>query len=219
MPGGSLSSGSTALADWNVQQSMAAPLDRPETPATKSRSGWSDAKRENRRQWRARIRTANIETGCLARYDELKTAMKRAGLRIGSLSDLADIPDAAHRLDVLQARVQRWDAQWTETLRKRDTRAKIVVGGAVLAEFRDSPELADRLLRCLDQRVLRPRDRALVRAMLGDDRLTIRQGGQPDEDLATALTRLGEELIDYEKLIAETDEPSTYSFGCAEEDV
>jgi hypothetical protein len=144
--------------------------------------------------------------------------MKRAGLRIGSLSDLADIPDPAHRLDVLQARVQRWDAQWTETLRKRDTRAKIVVGGAVLAEFRDNPELADRLLRCLDQRVLRPRDRALIRAMLGDDRLTIRQGGRPDEDLATALTRLGEELIDYETLIAETDEPANRTLSAEMED-
>jgi hypothetical protein len=190
----------------------------PETPPLKSRSGWTDAKRENRRQWRARVREANRESECLARYDELKDAMKRAGLRIGALADLADIPDHAHRLDVLQARVQRWDAQWTETLRKRDTRAKIVVGGAVLAEFRDNPELADRLLRCLDQRVLRPRDRALIRALLGDDRLTIRQGGRPDEDLATALTRLGEELIDYETLIAETDEPADQSFGGEEED-
>jgi hypothetical protein len=190
----------------------------PQTPPAKSRSGWTDAKRDNRRQWRARVREANRESECLARYDELKDAMKRAGLRIGSLSDLAEVPDPAHRLNVLQARVQRWDAQWTETLRKRDTRAKIVVGGAVLAEFRDNPELADRLLRCLDQRVLRPRDRALIRTLLGDDRLTIRKGGHPDEDLATALTRLGEQLIDYETLIAETDEPSADSLDVAEED-
>jgi hypothetical protein len=52
--------------------------------------------------------------------------------------------------------------------RKRDTRRKIVVGGAVLAAIESDAALAETLRRVLAASVARPADREVIADLLGD---------------------------------------------------
>jgi len=184
---------------------------RPSRPkASKART---DAQKLRRKElWLAREadRRTAAEARYLARYDELKHEMARHGQTIGQLSDVLTLTDAAHRFEVIKARVERWDALWSITLRKRDTRAKIIVGGAVLAElaYYDPADPTDRefrrrLVDLLDRRVPRIRDRLLIRNMLTAATMTepampLRQGGQIGESLEAALEAIGEGFTSFD---------------------
>ncbi len=128
--------------------------------------------------------------------------MARVGMKIGVLSDLDALPDPQRRFEVLKARVERWEAQWSIAFRKRDTRAKIIIGGAVLAELSSnaldhqapSPNLSEIITALLDRRVLAVRDRLAIRELLGAGSMALRPGGDVTEDLPTALRHAGETL-------------------------
>ena len=76
--------------------------------------------------------------------------------RIGSLDE---------RVERLRAEKSRLLARANQTERKRSTRCKILIGGAVLAaiEHEGVPALKSsaELLRWLDMRLIRPHDRAV----------------------------------------------------------
>jgi hypothetical protein len=155
-------------------------------------------------------RQAAAETRYLARYDELRLEMARHGQTIGSLADALAIADPGHRFEVVKARVERWDAQWSISFRKRDTRGRIVLGGAILAELAalDLQNQADRdfhrrLVHLLDRRVLRVRDRLLVRDLVTgattvETPLSLRPGGELGEALAEALAAVGDGFSSFE---------------------
>ena len=190
---------------------MAAKRHRPSRP--KATTPRTEAQKQRRKElWVAREadRQLAAEARCLARYEELKLEMARYGQIIGSLADVLVIEDPTRRFEIVKARVERWDALWSITLRKRDTRGKIVLGAALLAETAfldlDNPDDAAfrrRLVDLLDRRVLRVRDRLLVRDLLSGPTMTptalpLRPGGQLDEVLATALAAMGEGLESFE---------------------
>jgi hypothetical protein len=167
----------------------------------------TDAQKLRRKElWVARRvdRQAAAASRCLIRYEELKAEMARHGQVIGSLADALAIEDPARRADVVKARVERWDALWSQTLRKRDLRGKIVLGGALLAELaaqegheEQDAEFRRRLVELLDRRVLRVRDRLLIRDLLigatgAETPLPLRPGGDLGETLAEALAAVGE---------------------------
>nr|WP_295107971.1 hypothetical protein [uncultured Caulobacter sp.] len=88
----------------------------------------------------------------------------------GHVTRLDQIEDDERRLMVWKARVERLEALLDQTERKRETRAKIVLGGALLAEARtdgEGAELMARLLDVLDRRVVRPLDRKALADTLG----------------------------------------------------
>lgn len=89
--------------------------------------------------------------------------------RRGHVRPLAEIEDEARRLDVWRARVERLEALLDRTARKRETRAKIVLGSTLLAEARAAPDdpLLARLVEILDRRVDRPKDRLALAETLG----------------------------------------------------
>jgi hypothetical protein len=160
---------------------------------------------------RADDRRAVNERAILTRYNELKAAMRRAGLRIGPISDIVrKLDDPIARFEMLRARVDRWDALWSITLRKRETRGKIIIGGAVLARVADmtlsdqtEQDFLGSVVTLLDERVPRVRDRLVVRELLnatdkGGVALALRPGGPLDETLEQALAALGETLSAFE---------------------
>jgi hypothetical protein len=79
------------------------------------------------------------------------------------------IEDEDRRLEVWRARVERLEALLDRTARKKETRAKIVLGATLLAEAKASPDdpLLQRMLQVLDLRVDRPRDRQAIAETLG----------------------------------------------------
>jgi hypothetical protein len=188
--------------------------DQP-APRTKPKRVHSEATKRRRKElWLARAdeRRAVEERAILRRYQELRAAMKRAGLRIGSIGDIAKkLDDPAARFDMLKARVERWDALWSITLRKRETRGKIIIGGAVLAELAelivsDQPDHDFRasIVDLVNRRVPRVRDRLVIRELLTDAEgaevaLPLRQGGPLNETLEEALAALGETLAAFER--------------------
>lgn len=172
------------------------------------------AKRRRKALYLARAdeRRALEERALLGRYEELKAAMKRAGLRIGSIADIAHkLDDPAARFEMLRARVERWDALWSITLRKRETRGKIIIGGAVLAQLADlvlddhtDQQFLARVVILLDERVPRVRDRLVIRELLAGGgldgvALPLRPGGPLDESLTDALAAIGEDLAAFER--------------------
>jgi hypothetical protein len=185
----------------------------------------TEAQKIRRRElWLARAgdRRALEERALTKRYDELKAAMARLGVSIGTIADLAQRhEDPVKRFEVLKARVERWEALWMVTLRKRTTRGKIVIGGAVLAELgelvmEDASDQAflARVLALLDQRVPRVHDRVIIRGLLvgpdgGGVALSLRPGGPPDEPIHEALAALGEKAAAFDQ-----DQP-----GDAEDDL
>jgi len=87
----------------------------------------------------------------------------------GHVTPLDAIEDEERRLAVQKARVERLEALLAQTERKRETRAKILLGATLLAEAQrggDGPLLAA-MIDILDRRLERPRDRLAVAEMLG----------------------------------------------------
>ena len=160
---------------------------RPRTDAQKKRRRELWEARVEDRQARAQI---DLEADLRARYDALEVALRDRGeggihRRRHSVA-LDDIADDAKRLAVLKARVERLEALWQINRRKRETRGKIIIGGALLAELIDATAAGDTgflaaLLDVLDRRVELARDRLTVRELLGDAPLPVTLGQAPDE--------------------------------------
>jgi hypothetical protein len=182
---------------------------RPRTEAQKLR---------RQQQWEARAdarkahRTCDDEGRLQARLLELEVALRDLG-RTGihgrrHTRPLDSITNDAERFGVLKARVERLEALWSIDRRKRETRGKIIIGGALLAELIDATVAGDRgllttVLDILDRRVDQTRDRLTVRDLLGGAPLPLRPGGDLSEDLQTALHALGEDTPDFDALVQE----------------
>jgi len=72
------------------------------------------------------------------------------------------------RQEELAAQLSALTAKAKVEDRKRDTRRKIVIGGAILAALETDTALADTLRRVLTANVTRPMDRDVVSDLLGD---------------------------------------------------
>jgi hypothetical protein len=180
---------------------------RPRTEAQKQRRKvlW-----ETRAEERKTHNRSTSEADLQARLDELETALRDEG-QAGvhgrrHTRPLGDITDDAERFGVLKARVERLEALWSINRRKRETRGKIIIGGALLAELTEAMANGDRSLYAtivdvLDRRVDIPRDRLTVRELLGDAPLSLRPGGDPDDDVETAAALAGENVPDFDALV------------------
>lgn len=167
----------------------------------------SEAQKARRKAlWNARAderggrRRQQDEASLQARWLELDTALRdhgRSGIHgARHIRPLDEIVDDAERLAVLRARVERLEALWSIDRRKRETRGKIIIGGALLAELIDDlaageSQLFSAVIDVLDRRVEAVRDRLTVRDLLGDAPLPLSPGGALDEPLAEALRRVG----------------------------
>jgi hypothetical protein len=108
----------------------------------------SEAQKQRRRElWEARAQDRQLtsrlseEDALKVRLDELESALRDVG-RGGVHSRRNTIPldqieDDEQRFHVLKARVERLEALWSINQRKRETRGKIIIGGALLAEAAD----------------------------------------------------------------------------------
>jgi hypothetical protein len=177
----------------------------------------TDAQRERRRDlWEARAadRKAQVqvdgEADLRARYDALQTALLdrgQSGIHGRRHSrPLDEITDDAERFGVLKARVERLEALWSINRRKRETRGKIIMGGALLAELIEAVHAGDRelltaTLDILDRRVSDVRDRLTLRDLLGDAPLPLRPGGSLNDPLEEALAAAGQEAPDFDALV------------------
>ena len=187
---------------------------RSETHKQRRRDLW-DARAQDR-ELTARL---SEEHALKVRLDELEGALLDVG-RGGVHSrrntvPLEQITDDDQRFHVLKARVERLEALWSINQRKRETRGKIIIGGALLAEAADQmtegeSELLQRLVDIIDRRVERVRDRLTVRELLGNVRLALRQGGEVEEGVEAALAATGEDLPDFDAMAqsAMADEPN-----------
>jgi len=160
---------------------------RPRTDAQKKRRRDLWEARVEDRQTRAQL---DLEADLRARYEALETALRDRGEdgihRRRHSTALEDITDDAQRLAVLKARVERLEALWQINRRKRETRGKIIIGGALLAELIDATAAGDTgflaaLLDVLDRRVELARDRLTVRELLGDAPLPVSFGQTADD--------------------------------------
>jgi hypothetical protein len=176
----------------------------------------SEAHKQRRRElWEARAQDRGLtsrlseEKALKVRFDELESALLDVG-RGGVHSrrntvPLEQITDDDQRFHVLKARVERLEALWSINQRKRETRGKIIIGGALLAEAADQmtegeSELLQRLVDIVDRRVERVRDRLTVRELFGDVPLPLRQGGGVEEGVDEALAATGEVLPDFDAM-------------------
>lgn len=151
----------------------------------------SEAQRTKRLQALA-VQLADREHQAQVALAAATGALPRARARAHVLP-LDRIEDEARRLEVWKARIERLEALLEKTARKRETRAKIVLGAALLAEAqanRDDPLLA-RFVEILDRRVARPRDRLALSETLGLPLAPIRPAALP-------------ELPDFEALLGQT---------------
>jgi len=179
---------------------------RPRSEAQKQRRKELWAAREADRRLGRRV---SEEEALTQRLGELEAALRDQG-HVGvhnrrHVKPLDEIEDDAQRFAVLKARVERLEALWAINQRKRETRGKIIIGGALLAELADLPvedrdDLMERLVDILDRRVDRVRDRLTVRELLGNPPLALRPGGELDEDAETALAAAGEQLPDFDAM-------------------
>ena len=179
---------------------------RPRTDAQRQRRQALWEARADDRQTRARL---SEQEALKVRLEELEGALRDSG-RGGVHSErntvpLDEIEDDDQRFHVLKARVERLEALWSINRRKRETRGKIIIGGAVLAEAGEGLMLADsallaQLVDILDRRVERVRDRLTIRELLGAVPLPLRPGGSADESLDDALRTAGETLPDFDAM-------------------
>lgn len=183
---------------------------------SKYRPRTESQKQRRRELWEARAdarksrQTAGEQEQLIARLAELETALREQG-RTGihgrrHTRPLDEIVDDAERFAVLKARVERLEALWTIDKRKRETRGKIIIGGAVLAEVIEAvaagePEVLANLLDVLDRRVEAPKDRLTVRDLLGGAPLPLRPGGDLADDLGAALTATLADTPDFDALV------------------
>jgi hypothetical protein len=155
---------------------------RPRTDAQKQRrKDLRDARAEDRKARQA----LDAEAELLQRLAELEEALRDAGHEgvhgRRHARPLEEIEDDAQRFGVLKARVERLEALWAINRRKRETRGKIIIGGAVLAELIEGVAVGDsallaEILDVLNRRVEAPRDRLTVRELLGNAPLPLRPG-------------------------------------------
>jgi hypothetical protein len=188
---------------------------RPRTEAQKARRRDLWAARADERRQR---QTIDGEATFLARLAELETALRdegRSGVHGRRHSrPLESITDDAERFAVLKARVERLEALWSIDRRKRETRGKIIIGGALLAELFDAAIAGDQtliatVLDVLDRRVDAVRDRLTVRELLGDAPLPLRPGGSLEEAAEDAFRQVSEEAPDFDAMVqtAMAEEP------------
>ena len=154
--------------------------------------------------------TLDDEARLTARLAELEEALREQG-RSGvhgrrHTRPLDEITDDAERFGVLKARVERLEALWAIDRRRRETRGKIIIGGALLAEVIDAvaagePEVLTALLDVLDRRVETPRDRLTVRDLLGGAPLPLRPGGDLSDGLDEALVAAASGSADFDAMV------------------
>jgi hypothetical protein len=177
----------------------------------------TESQKERRRElWAARAEARKAEQGqteearLLARLEELETALRdlgRSGVHARRHTrPLDEINDDAERFQVLKARVERLEALWSIDRRKRETRGKIIIGGAMLAELIDAIGAGDTaflasLVDVLDRRVEAVRDRLTVKELLGQAPLPLRPGGDPDEPVDAALARVFDGAPDFDAMV------------------
>jgi hypothetical protein len=181
-------------------------------------------KRRRREQWEARVedrkaRTQlDLEADLRARYDALETALRDRGEdgvhRRRHSTALDDITDDARRLAVLKARVERLESLWQINRRKRETRGKIIIGGALLAELIEATAAGDTgflaaLLDVLDRRVELARDRLTVRELLGDAPLPVSFGLKASDDAQNGPAAVLQDGPDFDVMVqsAMAEEP------------
>jgi hypothetical protein len=197
---------------------MATLLDKRRRNArpSKYRPRTESQKQRRRELWDARAEARKArqnqseETRLLDRMAELESALRDLG-RSGihgrrHARALEDITDDAERFAVLKARVERLEALWSIDRRKRETRGKIIIGGAMLAELIDAVATGDTgfltsLLDVLDRRVDSVRDRLTVKELLGQAPLPLRPGGDPEEPVETALSGVFEAAPDFDAMV------------------
>lgn len=111
---------------------------------------------------------------------------------------MAELDDHRRRVGQALARDERADARDAHSARRDDTRRKIIMGGAVMAEAKSDLEFAKVVTSILARRVVDPRDRLLLALDIapdgGDgDRLVAHLRGRGDVAMSTdailALTR------------------------------
>ena len=178
----------------------------------------TEAQKEQRRTlWAARRseqvakRRGSEEHTLKRRLEELETALRDTGHdgvhRRRNSTPLQEIIDDEKRLLVLKARVERLQALWSVNKRKRETRGKIIIGGAMLAEAGEAQlagdfELLAQLVDILDRRVERPLDRLTLREILGDVPLPMHPNGGDGENSSALKTKNGLiELPDFDPLV------------------
>src|ERR1700748_3627582 len=180
---------------------------RPRTEAQKERR---KALWEARAEARKARKEADEEGLLRARLVELETALRDLG-RDGVHSrrhvrPLDEITDDAELFGVLKARVERLEALWAIDRRRRETRGKIIIGGALLAGVIASvaagePEVLTALLDVLDRRVETPRDRLTVRDLLGGAPLPLRPGGDLSDPLETVVAATLDATPDFDAMV------------------
>jgi len=180
---------------------------RPRTDAQKRRRRELWEARVEDRQTRAQL---DLEADLRARYDALEAALRDRGEegihRRRHSTALDDITDDAQRLGVLKARVERLEALWQINRRKRETRGKIIIGGALLAELIDATAAGDTgflaaLLDVLDRRVELARDRLTVRELLGDAPLPMSFGDAADEAVQEETRSIFQDGPDFDVMV------------------
>ncbi len=83
--------------------------------------------------------------------------------------DLEPIAEIERRIAINEARADRLEALARKGRRRRATRSRIILGGAIIAEIRDNPDdtaFLQRIVSLLDDRVSRGRDRDDLRELL-----------------------------------------------------
>lgn len=177
----------------------------------------TEAQKQRRRElWEARAEARKArevegeEDRLKLRLEELETALRDIG-RTGvhnrrHARPLDEITDDAERFAVLKARVERLEALWSINRRKRETRGKIIIGGAMLAELIDAIAAGDTgflasLLDVLDRRVEAMPDRLTVKELLGQAPLPLRPGGLPEEPAETALAEAAGAEPDFDAMV------------------
>jgi hypothetical protein len=122
--------------------------------------------------------------------------------------DLPPIEALERELATREARDQRNRALESHRTRRRSTRSRIILGGAILAEIRDygDPQFIARIIAILHERVPRDRDRDDLSDLIGT---MIPQREPLDIELASAalpdFDAMAEAIIKPLRSIAETD--------------
>ncbi len=180
---------------------------RPRTDAQKKRR---QALWEARADERKARRVVDEEAELHARLEELQTALRDQGHNgvhgRRHARPLEDIEDDAERFMVLRARVERLEALWSINRRKRETRGKIIIGGALLAELVEGfaagdGELLQTVLDVLDRRVNAVRDRLTVKDLLGNAPLPLAPGSDGLAAVARAPSEPSGDAPDFDALV------------------
>ena len=87
---------------------------------------------------------------------------KKLAVAEGVKALLAEYADHEHQVEQQLAREGLAESREQFHSRKQDTRRKIIIGGAVLAEAKSNPEFATELYTLLSRRVTDPRDWTLI---------------------------------------------------------